>query len=398
MKTNYTQLLFLSIILLTGCTKEMLERKPDQSLVVPATLTDFKALLDNAFSNPLTGLEISAGDYEVTFEDWQAMTSARSRNMYIWNADINEGSQLVTEWDDSYEQVFYANVVLDGLADINRNISNQVEYDNVHGTALFQRSYAFYNLLQYFAPAYGGEAEEQLGIPLRLTADINDPSVRATLSDCYQQVANDLKSALELVPSAQPFRTQPNRAAVATLLAKVFLAKGDFEQTNIYAARALEENHSLLDLNELDISDDFPFPQFNDEVLFHRNIPLDISFIAPRCKIDADLYRSYAQNDLRRSLYFVENPDGSVSFKGNYTGTRIPFGGLAWDETYLMKAESDARLGRTDEAMLTLNALLETRYRTGSFVPLSVSNAHDALSAVLLEMELLPLKRDRFRQ
>ena len=62
-----------------------------------------------------------------------------------------------------------------------------------------------------------------------------------------------------------------------------------------------------------------------------------------------------------------------------------PFGGLATDEVYLIKAECLARKGQVSESISVLNQLLIKRWKTGTFIPLTAINAQDALSKILTE-------------
>ena len=61
------------------------------------------------------------------------------------------------------------------------------------------------------------------------------------------------------------------------------------------------------------------------------------------------------------------------------------FTGLATDEIYLIKAECLARKNQVSEALTVLNTLLENRYKTGEFVPLSAATPTEALNKILLE-------------
>ena len=40
-----------------------------------------------------------------------------------------------------------------------------------------------------------------LGLVLRMTSDINEPTKRATVQETYYQIIKDLKEAAELLPS-----------------------------------------------------------------------------------------------------------------------------------------------------------------------------------------------------
>jgi starch-binding outer membrane protein, SusD/RagB family len=101
-------------------------------------------------------------------------------------------------------------------------------------------------------------------------------------------------------------------------------------------------------------------------------------------KVDSTLYSSYATNDLRRTMFFKAT-GSAFYFVGSYNGNTSPFGGIATDEIFLIRAESKARSGNKDAAMADLNTLLQKRFRTGFFTPLTASDANDALVKVLKE-------------
>ncbi|HKG06001.1 MAG TPA: RagB/SusD family nutrient uptake outer membrane protein, partial [Pedobacter sp.] len=97
------------------------------------------------------------------------------------------------------------------------------------------------------------------------------------------------------------------------------------------------------------------------------------------------VYELYDVDDLRKSLFFWDLPDGRHSFKGTYEGNGIPFSGIATDEIYLIRAECNARLGNIDDSMKDINTLLVNRYATGTHVDVSAATSEDALNIVLLE-------------
>jgi len=104
--------------------------------------------------------------------------------------------------------------------------------------------------------------------------------------------------------------------------------------------------------------------------------------------IDSVLFGSYDANDLRKTIFFKNLGTGlGYSFKGNYDGSIFGqlFNGIAVDELYLLRAEAQARLGNKDAAMADINTLLQKRYKTGFFVPLTATTAADALRKVLTE-------------
>ncbi len=114
--------IFILIILtglITGCTKTFLDKKPDQTLVVPHTVQDFQALLDNSnvMNTNLPALgEVSSDNYYVTDAGFASVSVPMFANSYTWNKDIYEGSPDVIDWNYAYQQIFYSNIVLEGLA------------------------------------------------------------------------------------------------------------------------------------------------------------------------------------------------------------------------------------------------------------------------------------------
>src|SRR5690606_14105810 len=105
----------------------------------------------------------------------------------------------------------------------------------------------------------------------------------------------------------------------------------------------------------------------------------------PAPKIERGLLKSYHEDDLRKSLFFVTNNDGTFSYKAGYNGDDGLFNGLATDELLLIRAECFARLGKTSQAILDLNALLAKRWKSGSFVPFTARTSEDALKIILEE-------------
>ncbi|HLP37723.1 RagB/SusD family nutrient uptake outer membrane protein [Lacibacter sp.] len=383
MKTIFF-LVMTGLIFLTSCTKDFLDDKPDESRVVPNRFKDFQALLDNSqvmnTRHPSIG-QLGADEFYITYDRWISYSITRYRNAYRWAQDMYEGDQRVIEWDYPYQQVFYANLVLDGIAEYG-NTENNI-WKELKGAALFYRSYGYYQLAQLFCKPYvKATAETDLGIPLRSGSDVTEPVVRSTVAATYHQMLTDFTEAVNLLPETQTSKLRPVKAAAHGMLARVYLLMGEFDQANLSAKAALALHSTLLDYNTLSSSASFPLSRFNAEVLFHSVMLSDAS--ASRISIDSNLYASYAVTDKRRSAFFRVNT-GRLIFRGSYDGSAIYFNGLATDELMLMAAECEARLGEKQAALDYLNQLLVKRYQTGSFVPLAAATAEEALQLVLQE-------------
>lgn len=395
MKTFATLRCLLLVLLINSCTKQdqFLDIKSNKADLRPTTLSDFRAIMDNdVVLNtwiPSMGL-LGSDQYYVSDMTWQAALNAQERNAYIWAKDIYNGEPGFN-WQTPYAAVGYANIVLEGLQTIPVNNTNKTEWDAIRGTALFFRSFAFYELAQTFAPPYqASSAATDLGIPLKLTADVNVLVPRSTLEQTYQQIHQDLEEAVTLLPNTTLYSTRPSRLAAYSLQARIWLTQGNYAKAKEAADAVLSVNSQLTDYNTLNPSLTIPFPAYPNtvgEVLFYAVSGSFGLLSYNNLKVDTLLYRSYANNDLRKSLFYRDNGANGIAFRGDYTGTIIPakFSGFATNELYLIRAEANARLGNTTAALADLNSLLAKRWKTGTYVPVTAVSADDALSKILAE-------------
>lgn len=382
---------------LEACDRqEFLDEKPQTSLLVPTTLADFQKLLDNVDMN-VSGIlgEVSSDDYYLKdLETWESL-SLPGRNAYIWAKDLYEGKENINDWNYPYEQILYANIVLEGLDKLGQDGEGTVDYERIKGWALFLRGHAYFNLVQHFAAPYDDNtAADLLGVPIRMEADVTVKSNRASLQQTYDRLLADLIEAERLLPDKAPGvdRNRPYKPAANALLARVYLSMRRYNKALLYAERSLQLYNTLIDYNTIDTTARTPFTVLNDEKLFACNPArygsgiIETYRTAPNTIIDSVLYSYYDTDDLRKIIFYkISETHGEPVYKGSYAATVQAFSGLATDEQYLIKAECQIRAGDVEEGMKTLNALLATRWKTGTFVPFSMGNKEDALALVLKE-------------
>lgn len=374
-------------MILGGCDS-FLDEKPRSSLAILETLDDFKAVIQNEvrMNSVYPFCFDYASDYFYLEEgDFNAIDET-GRFAYIW-----EGYPAhVNNWNQGYVVVYDANVVLDGVDEAVLGSWSEKDRKEVKGSAFFFKAYSLHYLVSIFASAYEpGKSEDKLGIPLRLTSDINEKIERATLEDTYRHIEELLLKATELLPLTTKELTLPSKEAAWAVLARHYLNMQDYEKAEAYADSCLLFNDVLLDYNLLDTSaTNSQFPELNKEVIFHANKG-DFSgmLLTSRAKVDTSLLDLYAQNDLRKKLYFKNNEDGSSGFYGDYTGKlgTVTFSGIARDEIYLIAAESSIRIGNIEKGGTILNELLKNRME--NYHPLHLSNSFDALELVLNERQ-----------
>lgn len=399
MFSKYFSIFFILVIatLFISCQK-YLDKKQDSSLVVPASLQDLQALLDdnrriNINQNSGIG-EASADNYYLTDADYSALVSQKDRSIYSWESEIFYDN-FPNDWSNIYAVVNRANIVLDKLKQIELTQGNQALWNNVRGSALFIRAEAFFVLARNFSKAYDSvSASVDLGIPLRLEPDFNLSSTRSSIAQTYSQILGDLYNAASLLPAVPVHVLRPSKPAAYALLARVYLSMRNYSRAGLFADSCLRLFNTLIDYNTLNPTASLPFSQFNSETIYYANGAITHIAVG-RGKIDSLLYQSFSSNDLRKQLFFVSNGNGTYSFKGHYSGiASTMFVGIASDEIYLIKAECLARQGNIAEAMNTLNILLLKRWKTGTFIPFASSNSSEALSIILTERRKELLMRD----
>ncbi|MBS9525652.1 RagB/SusD family nutrient uptake outer membrane protein [Litoribacter alkaliphilus] len=386
-KHIYILLTILSAGVLMGC-EGYLDQKPRKSLVVPETLDDLQALLDNAviMNSNVPGLGLLASD-DVFMEEagWAGLFAEMEQQTYLWRRD--GGFEVIGEWNGAYQKVFYSNVVLERLHEMEEVVSanERGRWMALKGAALFFRGSAFYDLVRIFAQAYQpGVNDSEMGIPLKLTARVTERPGRATLEETYKQIIGDLNQAIEFLPVTASSLNRPNKPVAESLLADLHLQLGNYSMARDLSSSLLQAG-TLLDFNELNPEDPFPVPFLNSEVLFQSVMAVYSFTFSSLVQVNPILQASYAANDLRGRIFLNRQNPQVVTFKGSYCGNFDYFAGISLNELYLINSEARIRTGDVAGGMEVLNTLLEKRFEAGTFQPLEASSVATALAFVLME-------------
>lgn len=375
------------LLLFSSCMKEWLEPKRDKTMVVITSLEDIQAMLDNTeimnINMPSIG-EFAADDYYLSQSLYNGISASASslwqKNAHIWAYEIYEG-QPSSHWNNPYQMIFYSNLALERLNVLSEKEKNSDKGKNIAGSAHFYRAWAYYQLAQIFTSIENPDFGE-FGLPLRTQSNIEKPSSRSTVAATYDLILNDLEEAEKLLPNLPEVKTRPSRAAAFGLLAITHLQLGDYEKALNASNSALQIQNTLIDYKSLNAQSDYPFQQFNQEVIFHTTLFYGGAMTPEQIFIDTVIYNKFSPGDLRKKL-FILSKDSNVGFKGSYNGNYLFFNGIAVDEMYLIRAECNARLNQGLEAVRDLNILLRTRFDQNEFQNITVSD--NLLEFILLE-------------
>lgn len=402
----YAAFSFLAASQLIGCSKqEFLNEKPRKSIVIPSTLEHLQGLLER--DDMLNGLdgqgltpqlgESGSDNFYLLDANFNGNLRPQMQNYYIWSAQPYTGV-AVLDWEYPYRGILYTNSVLGGLEDFGGTDYDEGQVNSIKGQALFHRAHLYYQLAQVFAPPYDIDgANDDPGLPLRLSADINELLKRSSVGETYDLIVGDLRTAAALLGTEAPYKHRPSKQAAYALLARVYLTMRDYGNAKLYADSCLAIQNDLLDYNLVNTTATQPFrvdgynSPINKEVIFMSAMLSAVTQGYPTTfnysLVDSNLLRTYHEDDLRRSVFFDERPEG-YRFKGSYNfinGRTSYFSGLAVDEVLLVKAECNARLGKTGEALRDLNTLLGARWKENTFTPYENVGSEEALALILEE-------------
>lgn len=369
-----------SMLLFGSCEKEFLEAKPKKSLLVPSTLADMQSLLDNvSLMNLRPALsDIAGGEFVLADNGLLRVSTAPERGIYLMEADPYQGA-VVADWDKPYEQVFVANVVLEGLDGMQTPQAKELR-----GAALFFRARAFFGLAQHFCRAYRpASATQDPGIPLPLASDVNRRYPRGSLEQSYSRILDDLQEAVGLLGDGIRPLNRPTRRAGLALLARVNLQMGRFQLAGELAGQVLESSDALIDFNTVRTGSFNVFPEIlpngNAELIFFES-RMGYGFFGNAVRrVNPGLLAIYGPQDLRRSVLFYHTAAGAAYFSG--------FDGLGNAEMMLIAAESEIRADRLEQGMALLNRLWANRCRSSGFEPLIANDRSQAMAILLAERE-----------
>lgn len=394
---NQPFIFYLVILLALGCSKatDWLNVPRSKGDIIFNSLKDYQDLLNNTsvFNRGMPGIGILGSDNLYIRSAGLQSISVIERNSYLWNKDIFEG-RASADYTSAYQAIYYSNIVLDGLSNLEIESNEIAEFNSIKGQALFFRAYSYLELASLFCmPFVEATAHSDIGLSLKTTPDIGQVIQRSSVYDTYDLILQDAISSVRLLNSDSKFKTQPTKNAAYLLLARIYLCMSDFARAKLYADSSLLSNSSIIDFNTVpSISLPFRFPNFvtgNNEIVFYAQgfpyatlIPNENTNLG---LVDTMLYRSYEESDLRKLYFYLEMDSVTVKYKGSYTGEASVFCGLTTTEAYYIRAECNARLGNIMDASVDLNRILRNRYVRGTYTDYTTNDQDEILDKVLHE-------------
>ncbi|MDH5826277.1 RagB/SusD family nutrient uptake outer membrane protein [Sphingobacterium faecium] len=434
----YHYIFLLSTLTLGSCSKYLEEFSQDQYQV--KTFTDLDELLLGACyypvknSSPVNTTE-SMGAFihfisdeieeqngglpgQQVFDAKQAIFGQYTWQQRVGVNESNTGFALENAtWVETYKLINVSNSIIANAIKLPRSNSDEIQGANrVEGEARFLRaSYYFWLVNLYGKPYTKASANRDLGVPLKLQEEVLDILyARNNVQEVYDQILLDLELAEQLLSNTgrQKSIYRADITAVQLLLSRVHLYMQHWEQALSYADKVIAVRPALTNLN----SSPEPFLRKESvENIFSmggNDIFRSMCNSVQSFRVAHDLYNSYHNNDLRKTLWYWSMgdfvgytktpPSGTATLPSNinYYSSQYFTSGFRTllspvsdkflyrtAEAYLNKAEAAACLNRGDQAQEMLNLLRSNRYKTGTAFQENLSN-NDLILAIRNERRL----------
>jgi tetratricopeptide (TPR) repeat protein len=375
-------------MLLCSC-KKYVEVQP-KGKITPTAVSDYQLLLNNtSIWNLSTGTSDLLTD-DVALTDPALLTSISSTayySIYQFSNYYYQVSQDDPEWNLFYQQIYTANVIINGLPTATSGTDAQKQ--EMTAEAKTHRAYAYLCLVNLYARQYDSSAATTPGVPLLLVPTYTQSLARATVGAIYTQILSDLNSSISALPPLPANKAAASQAAAYALLARTYLYMGDYANALTNANQALALQSTLLNLNNYTSTGLFPgfvlpLGQNNPEVIF---LKASVDADAP-LGLSAEFLQLLGTKDLRYPFYTYNGPD-----LGYYNGTYFayfaplesPHEGPTVGEMMLTQAECLARTQHGQDGLTVVNTLRKARFKPADYTALTAPNDAQALVLILQE-------------
>ncbi len=395
--------ILLFAITLFGC--ESYVNIKTQGSLVPEETDNYRYLLNNT-----SEWEVGPQLPDIASDDVQLVDGTNQVNdlssseyygywlkTYTWQSEIYPLGYYQDDynWNSMYNTITYANVVITEVP--SSTGSTDATKNELIAEALVHRADAYLMLVNMYSKPYNSAtSSSDLGVPLILTETTTQSLKRPPIESVYQQIINDLNTALPNLPSSQNYNTLPSKVSAFGELARTYLCMNNYKQANLYADSALTYRSTLDDLSTITTisSQNYPLRINDPEILLSKIAYGGISANATLAmRLSDSLLSLLGTKDKRYTLFTAT--DSTIDSQLSDAGGRYFYRDKVLDETrnigpsvpemMLIKAEYYARTGSYNLAMDWVNKLRQKRFASDDYTALTASDSNDALKKVIDE-------------
>lgn len=372
----------ISASMLSSCKKNFLEVTPRGRLVASQT-SDYELML-NGLTLLGTGASAQAflGDEVAGFNPFFDASVARTQRLFKWEADVYDRDQTASEMTTYMQWIYLYNKIINEVMDSQGG--TEQEKKRIRAEALGNRAFTNFQLINYFAKPYNvTTANTDPGFPIITASDVTETSFsRGTVQGMYDHIITDLTTAIPDLPSNVQHRLRMSRPGAESLLAKVYIFMGRFNEALPLLNNCLNSlSGAAVPINLYNYNTEFvtggvflPVNQFGPtipqdpdfrEAIFNRVASPGLGqFTNNALILSPEAVSLFGTTDQRRRM-FINNPypSGSVYPLGmlrRYGPARM-FVGMMLPEIYLFRAECHARANNLTAAVADLELLRRNR-------------------------------------
>ncbi|WP_349293470.1 RagB/SusD family nutrient uptake outer membrane protein [Flavobacterium aestivum] len=278
------------------------------------------------------------------------------------NALLASDSEMSELWNSSYNQIYAANAVVEGVA--KSTGLSAVDKSQLTGEALFVRALIHFYLVNTFGP-----------VPYITTTDYRQNSVvhRMSETEVYIQIKTDMQQAAALLPAEYigNERVRPNKWAAQAMLARICLYLQQWDEASNAASAVLNQSGLYIWPTGLDgvfgkesLSTVWQLmPAVTGANTYEGGTFIFTQGPPPSLAISAGLLGAFSSNDLRRGQWLKSVTDGTTTWyhankykEASNTGSSVEYSiVLRMAEQYLIRAEARAHSGDLIGAKEDLN-------------------------------------------
>ena len=325
-------------------------------------------------------------------------------------------------WEEPYRKILGCNLVLDNLDNM---YGEPEEKERLRGEALTLRAWYYLQLVNLFGVAYNqGNPDVDLGVPLKLNSTVTGEFfARNTVGEVYAQIEKDLLEGNYLLTkygkdNQDVFRM--GHLAAKAVLSRMYLYMEDWDKAAIYADSILQEQNTLIDLNDLSYGS---FSSWGEESVYDRydlaeaiwvRSSMSSEIVVGNSAVWGELPPFFASDglgdtyeratyedindgevrDLRGYFYFIWLEDDATGITQRVTISKsmYNYGGIRTAEIYLNRAEAYAqkflRDGKNEDrkaALADLNELRKYRINEEFYSEIDITDGQELLEFCLAE-------------
>lgn len=356
-----------------------------------AAMTDIYTTLPNKgiFTGALgLGITNQLGNYA---DEITSTQNPNNPSLNFYNNSLLPSNTTVTGfWNITYNQIYAANAVIEGVA-ASQNLSIE-QKEELTGEALFIRALLHFHLVDIFGD-----------VPYITQTDYkkNSTASRTPITAVYENSIADLQNAIAVLPDSSPTidveRVRPNKTTAQALLARIYLYNKSYpEAANMASAVLNKPTLYTLEQNMAKVflisSKETIWQLQSGSAGLNTTEGAFFTFISgppPLVSLSDNLVNSFAGNDLRKSNWIKTISNGTTTWYHAYKYKESKTTSVSKEysivfrlaEQYLIRAEARAQQGDLIGAKEDLNKI---RQRAG-LSDTTASSQQEILDAILEE-------------